>query len=226
VKYLIVNADDFGASRGINRAIGELCERGVVTSASLMVGMPAARHAAELAKRTPSLGVGLHAMLTDEDGTELVDFDDADRCSKAIERQIRLFTTQVGKLPTHLDSHRNVHRDPRLTPVFKEIAGRYRLPLREHSPVRYFSSFYGQWDDGESHPEHISIENLLRMLERELYDGVTELSCHPGYCGDDFQSSYDQEREVELHTLSDPKLRAFLRANRVQLVDFRHLRAA
>jgi len=40
------------------------------------------------------------------------------------------------------------------------------------------------------------------MLERELYDGITELSCHPGYSRDDFQSPYDQEREVEPCTLS------------------------
>ena len=226
MKYLIVNADDFGASRGINRAIVELCERGVVTSASLMIMMPAADEAAALARDMPRLGVGLHVALTDEDGVELVDFDDPERCGEAIAGQVRDFATRVGMLPTHLDSHRNVHRDPRLTPVFKEIAGRYGLPLREHCAARYFSNFYGQWDDGLMHPEWISIENLLRMLESELGDGVTELSCHPGYVGEDFRSSYDREREIEVQTLADPRLPAFLCANDVRLVNFRHLRNA
>ena len=45
VKYLIVNADDLGASRGINRAIFELHERGIVTSTSLMIRLPAAAEA-------------------------------------------------------------------------------------------------------------------------------------------------------------------------------------
>ena len=80
------------------------------------------------------------------------------------------------------------------------------MPLREHSPVRYFSSFYGQWD-GEPHPEQIGIDNLLRMLEIELGGGVLELSCHPGHTGNDFTSPYDGERELEVRTLSDPRLR-------------------
>jgi predicted glycoside hydrolase/deacetylase ChbG (UPF0249 family) len=220
VKFLIVNADDFGASVGINRAIVELHALGVVTSASLMITMPAAAEAVRLAKSAPRLGVGLHVTLTDENGSPLIDFDDAARCSDAIQEQVSLFSAHMGELPTHLDSHRNVHREPRLTPIFKEIANRYRLPLREHGVVRYFSNFYGQWDD-VSHPEQISVDNLLRMLQTALCDGVVELSCHPGYTGDDFASSYDGERELELHTLADPKLRAFFRANGVKLIDFR-----
>jgi len=49
-KYLIVNADDFGQSTGINRGIIEAHERGVVTSASLMVRWPAAIDAAQYAR--------------------------------------------------------------------------------------------------------------------------------------------------------------------------------
>ena len=219
MKYLIVNADDFGASRGINRAILELHELGVVTSTSLMMTMPAAADAVRTARRAPCLGVGLHATLTDEDGTELVDFDDAGLCTHAIQTQIDVFASCLGHLPTHLDTHQNVHRDARLAPIFKEIARRYELPLREHSPARYFSSFYGQWD-GDPHPEQIGIDNLLRMLEIELSDGILELSCHPGYTGDDFTSPYDSERELELRTLSDPRLREFLHARDVTLIDF------
>ncbi len=140
-------------------------------------------------------------------------------CAQAIQTQIDVFSSWFGHLPTHLDAHQNVHRDPRLAPIFKEFALRYELPLREHSPARYFSSFYGQWD-GEPHPEQIGIDNLLRMLEIELGGGVLELSCHPGYTGDDFTSPYDGERELELQTLSDPRLREFLRAHDVRLIDF------
>ena len=50
MRYLIINGDDFGASRGINRAIAELHQLGVLTSASLMIDMPAAKQAAELAQ--------------------------------------------------------------------------------------------------------------------------------------------------------------------------------
>lgn len=224
MKYLIVNGDDFGASLGINRAIAELHELGVLTSASLMMTMPAADNAVQLAKQAPRLGVGLHATLTTEEGVPLLDFDDAERCYEEIRRQVDAFYAQLGRLPTHIDAHQNVHRDARLTAVFQRIASRCRLPLREHSPARYLSKFYGQWD-GDSHPEQIGIRSLIRILETELSEGVTELSCHPGYMGPDFTSSYDGEREVELRTLSDPRLRDFFARNSIELITFGDLQS-
>ena len=59
-RYLIVNADDFGQSRGINRGITEAHEQGIVTSASLMVRWPAAPEAAAYARSHGSLSLGLH----------------------------------------------------------------------------------------------------------------------------------------------------------------------
>ena len=59
-RYLIVNADDFGQSPGVNRGVAAAHERGVVTSASLMVRWPAAAEAAEYARAHPELSVGLH----------------------------------------------------------------------------------------------------------------------------------------------------------------------
>src|SRR5207247_11145801 len=52
---LIVNADDFGQSAGVNRGIIEAHERGIVTSASLMVRWPAANEATAYARRHQSL---------------------------------------------------------------------------------------------------------------------------------------------------------------------------
>src|SRR5712692_5001656 len=59
-RALIVNADDFGQSFGVNRGIIEAHERGIVTSTSLMVRWPAAREAARYARTHPELSVGLH----------------------------------------------------------------------------------------------------------------------------------------------------------------------
>jgi len=220
VKYLIVNADDFGASRGINRAIVDLCEGGIVTSASLMIAMPATSEAVRFAERSSKMSIGLHVALTDENAEPLVDFNDPKRSAAVIARQIDIFCDRVGRLPSHLDSHQNVHRDERLLPLFLAAATRHSLPLREHSKARYFSSFYGQWD-GEPHPEQIGIENLLSMMRTEINDEFTELSCHPGYCGPDFVSPYDKEREIELQTLSDPRFLEFLRNNSIALTNFR-----
>lgn len=62
---LIVNADDFGLTSGVNRAIAELHNAGVVTSASLMACAAATEEAIELARSMPTLGVGCHIVLVD-----------------------------------------------------------------------------------------------------------------------------------------------------------------
>lgn len=62
---LIVNADDFGLTRGVNRAIAELHRAGVLTSATLMARAPATEDAIEIALATPSLAVGCHVVLID-----------------------------------------------------------------------------------------------------------------------------------------------------------------
>jgi hopanoid biosynthesis associated protein HpnK len=65
VSRLIVNADDFGLTSGVNRAIVELHRAGVLTSATLMARAAATEEAIELARATPSLGVGCHVVLVD-----------------------------------------------------------------------------------------------------------------------------------------------------------------
>ncbi|MCI0392035.1 MAG: ChbG/HpnK family deacetylase [Acidobacteria bacterium] len=64
MKKLIVNADDFGLTAGVNRAIIEGHTRGAITSATLMANMPAFDLAVRLAIDHPSLGVGLHFNIT------------------------------------------------------------------------------------------------------------------------------------------------------------------
>jgi hopanoid biosynthesis associated protein HpnK len=60
---LIVTADDFGRSQAINQAVVRAHREGILTSASLMVGEPAAEEALALARQHPRLGVGLHLTL-------------------------------------------------------------------------------------------------------------------------------------------------------------------
>ncbi len=219
MKCIVVNGDDLGASPGVNRGLAEVHRRGPLTSASLMVNMPASQEGARLARDLPGVSVGLHANLTDASGRPLVDLETGERCRAVLQQQIRTFWELMGRSPTHLDSHHNLHRNPRLLPYFLEAADRYGLPLREHSPVRYFSRFYGQWG-GETHLEQISVQGLIGLVETEISAGVTELSCHPGYYDPQLRSSYRMEREVELRTLCDPAVRAFLSARQIRLVNF------
>jgi predicted glycoside hydrolase/deacetylase ChbG (UPF0249 family) len=215
---LVINADDFGLSRGINRGIIEAHQRGVVTSASLMVDAPRCHEAVAMGRGCPRLGLGFHFVATDERGP-LYDLDDVELVRSILATQFERFVDAVGALPTHLDSHHDVHRDPRLLPYFLDLARRHGLPLRGHSPVRCLSKFYGQWG-GVSHPEQVSAANLVRMLKEEVGEGLTELICHPGYADPDFPSSYSAEREEELRALCDPAVRAALGEQGIVLIGF------
>jgi chitin disaccharide deacetylase len=219
VKCIVVNGDDLGISPGVNRGILEAHRRGPLTSASLMVNMPASQEGARLARDLPALSVGLHANLTDASGQPLVDLETGEECAAVLQQQLDAFQHLMSRLPTHLDSHHNVHRNPPLLLHFLELAARYGLPLREHSAVPYLSSFYGQWG-GKTHPEQISVQGLVRLLVAEVTDGVTEVSCHPGYCDPELRSSYRLEREVELRTLCDPAIQEFLSTHQIRVVNF------
>jgi chitin disaccharide deacetylase len=65
MKRLIVNADDFGLTRGVNRAIAACHQRGIVSSATLMATGACFEEAVELAGRMPRLSVGCHIVLVD-----------------------------------------------------------------------------------------------------------------------------------------------------------------
>ena len=220
-RFLIVNADDFGAGPLINRGIIESHARGIVTSTSLLVDFPGSEDAARLGRATPTLGVGLHVCLTSEGGHPLFDFDDAARCGSEVLRQFERFVALMDRLPTHLDTHHNVHRDARVLPHMLALATRHALPMREHSEARYFPDFFGQWD-GVTHPEQISTANLVDMLTA-MGRGITELGCHPGYIDPDFPTSYAVERELELQTLCDPAVRQFLSDADIRLITFSNI---
>lgn len=145
-RHLVVNADDFGISRGVNRGIVEAHRAGLVTGASLMANLPAAEDALTRAATCPALGLGLHLTLTagrplcppervptlvDADGTFFVLGGLLARLSLGkvhpddLQREL---TAQIewalrrGVRPDHLDSHHHVHVHPRVAPLVIALA--------------------------------------------------------------------------------------------------------
>jgi predicted glycoside hydrolase/deacetylase ChbG (UPF0249 family) len=139
-----------------------------------------------MAVRMPRLSVGLDCNLTHEGGPPVVDLDDTDAVAAELGSQLDRFRALLGRPPTHLDAHHNVHRREHLTPVFAAAADRLGIPLRDHSAVHHFGSFYAAWD-GETHPEQVSLSSLRTMLAG-FPEGVTKLCCHAGYLDPDFDS--------------------------------------
>ncbi len=219
-RVLIVNADDLGQSPAINRGVAEAADGGVVTSASLMVRWPHASEAARWAEHLPSFSLGLHVDMGEWAFREgewravygVVPEGDADAVSDELSRQLGLFLRLVGRPPTHLDSHQNVHRREPLRSLLLAAADRLGVPVRGMSTsVAYCGGFYGQWGNGQPMPEAITFDSLLALLDG-LEPGTTELGCHPAAAPVAIDSMYVDERVVELATLCDARLPAALSA--------------
>ena len=157
-RAVIVNADDFGQSAGINRGIVEAHERGIVTSASLMVRWPAASAAAAYARAQPRLSVGLHVDLGESIYRagewialyERVDRQDARAVEAEIRAQLALCRELLRRDPTHLDSHQHVHTEEPARSILDGIARELDVPLRHRSArLRHDGRFYGQTRTGE-----------------------------------------------------------------------------
>lgn len=100
---LIINADDFGLTSGVNRAIAELHRAGLVTSATLMAKAAATDEAIAIAHANPALGVGCHIVLVDGEPV-----------------------LPVAQLPTLVRSKQNRFRPSTASFVRRLIAGRVR----------------------------------------------------------------------------------------------------
>jgi predicted glycoside hydrolase/deacetylase ChbG (UPF0249 family) len=229
-RQLIVNADDFGFSAGINRGIIKAFEDGIVTSTSFMVRWPHSEGAALYARAHPLLSVGLHFDLGEwvhrggqrhalyEVGPE----GDAGAIQAEFDSQVAQFRRLIGRDPTHLDSHQHVHfQEPARSIV---IAGAQTLgvPLRHVTPTIHFcGEFYGQDSEGETLEKLLQVDYLVEIL-RGLPNGTTELMCHPGL-GDDIGSVYGTERTREVEILRDPRVPKVLEAERIKLCSFHDL---
>jgi chitin disaccharide deacetylase len=207
MKHVIVNADDFGASTGTNRGIVECHARGVLSSTSMMVTGAAVEEAVELSRAYPQLAVGLHWDVIGEDEREF-DLDDEGAVREEFAAQLQRFRELMGRPPTHIDSHRHLHLDDSVRELFGELAAPVGVPLRGDGRVRFVGNFYAQWEWGVTELEHVSVEALQQIIREEVREGWTELSCHPGYVTDDYLPMYRVEREAELRTLTDPRIRA------------------
>jgi len=143
VRRLIVNADDFGLTSGVNRAILEAHNRGIVTSATLMANSSAFSEAVTLSQSAPDLSVGCHVVLVDgspvsdpnslpsllgRDGKfhdSLTTFArlalqgklDADQIEMEVVSQIRK-VQGAGIVVSHLDTHKHTHMFP---PVLRAV---------------------------------------------------------------------------------------------------------
>jgi predicted glycoside hydrolase/deacetylase ChbG (UPF0249 family) len=203
-KFLIVNADDFGYSYGINKGIIEAHEKGIVTSTSVMVNAIAADEAKDLAKY-PDLSVGLHFELK-----EVVDVE------AELERQIEKFVTIVGRDPDHIDTHKRRTTDEGVKEVLEAYAKTHNIPVRNFN-AKHIGSFGINSNDG-------SVAQLKRSID-DATDKNNELMTHAGHSDEYLRgsSSYNDPREQELASICDPSIKQYIADRGLQLINWRQI---
>ena len=248
MRFLIVNADDFGFSRPINEGVCEAHQNGVVTDASLLVRSPYAQNALVLAKKA-GLPVGLHIdfvtsfaqpaapefgpngrllqeLFSREYHKKIRDVFTSDELIKVraeIRKQIENFREMAGRLPSHLDYHFGLHYLPDVMAIYLFVADEYRLPVRwgtQYAGKNPLVLAPARLCDSFRGVEDDGAGLFLNLLQGQ-WKGVLEILCHPGYfTPDGLPDAYNREREFELRTLTHPGLKAEIEGMGIRLVNY------
>lgn len=207
MKYLIVNADDFGYSYSVNRGIIEAHTQGIVTSTSVMVDSVAAHEAKELT-RLPNLSIGLHFELKEVENVQ-----------SEFARQFAKFVSLVGKVPDHLDSHKKHTTTPGIKEVLETSARNLKIPVRDFGYAKFIDLFFGLHSDGD-----VSVSQLKRAIDHAT-NKYNEIMCHVGYSDDYLRehSSYNNQREQELQSVCDPMIKKYIQSKGLELSNWKSL---
>lgn len=132
-RRLIVNADDFGFTRDVNRGIVEAHTNGILTATTLMATGDAFDHAVALAREHPSLDVGCHLVLVGQEPFPLTVPQlmvavtlGRIRIYDALAAQVRRIV-DAGLTPTHLDTHKHTHLLPQVLDAVARISGEFGI---------------------------------------------------------------------------------------------------
>lgn len=231
---LIVNADDFGLSKGVNYGIVESFKNGILTSTTMMMNAPAMDHAVELMKQS-GIPVGIHLVASmfkpltkvtsfvKSDGV----FDKAKFFDKAAvideaeletewRAQLELFIAKTGQKPTHIDSHHHAHMEEKSRTVIEKLAKEYQLQVRNLDTeygchVEFKHEFYGE-------------EATIEVVDQLTQTGdVIELMCHPAYIDNELieATSYAMKRKDELAVILSSKVKEVVARKKIELISYK-----
>jgi predicted glycoside hydrolase/deacetylase ChbG (UPF0249 family) len=236
LKYLIVNADDFGLTESVSRGIVEAIQRGIVVSTSAMICTPLGlrllmEHADQIRGRVgiqlqltqgtpcvqrewiPSL-LTAYGALADQRGE--LQAPRAEEIEIEWRAQVERFC-ETGLTPTHITAHQHVHKDPEAFMAYCRIALAFGVPARSCGPAmtRRLSSagvscpdaFVDGWPERRWTAEAL-ISGVEAALERSGEAETVEFACHPGYYDPELEgrSPLVESRLHELAALCDPHI--------------------
>lgn len=158
MKQLIVNADDFGLTEGVNNGIIKTFREGIVTSTSIMANGESFDHAVLLSKQYPLLSIGIHLVLVEEKPVLPPDEIPSLICEKDkfhknyktflfrflsgrikridVEKELRAQikkALKAGIQIAHLDSHQHLHIFPAILDIVLRLAQEYGMKWMRNS---------------------------------------------------------------------------------------------
>lgn len=239
---LIINADDFGYCPAINMGIVESYQQGILSSTTLMAGMPGFDQAVTLAKENPGLGVGVHLTLTCQkpvrnDVPSLVDEKGNFHNIKFYEGNFSIdrdelyneWKSQIDKViasgikPDHLDSHHHVHTVGHMSEIFEQLATEYNLPVRGNyhtsSRIKSANYFFSTFDSLGQTKEIWKPYDVHNLVEDVQTFGSVEAMCHPGYLDTEIieGSSLTTNRTYTMRELKDSRYKELFKEKSITL---------
>ena len=206
MKQLILNADDFGMTLGVNEGIIRAHREGILTSATLMANGEAFDDAVERARANIELGVGCHLVLvggkcvaTKDSVASLVDAGGNLPDSlplfvakissgiiriEEIERELR---AQIGRVraagiePTHLDTHKHTHAHPRVMEALGKVAKECGI-ARVRKPIE---NLRDSWETSQAGGQGVSMQILAAGAVRAIAPQFTAISRRYGLLSPD-----------------------------------------
>lgn len=242
MSLLIINADDFGYSTGVNYGIIHAYQRGILSSTTMMANMPGFDEGVKLAEENPNLGIGIHLALTCgsslrsdvpslvEDNGEFHNLSfyekdfviDTDELYKEWKEQIEKIISS-GIEPTHIDSHHHVNTIEPMTEVFIRLANEYNLPVRNNFKVpddikttQRFNTTFDLISLVKELWKPMELRNIIQ--ECKVFETV-EAMCHPGYVDNTLlnNSSLRNSRAITVSELQRSDYAETLEENGIQL---------
>lgn len=230
---VVINVDDFGMTPGINQAVFNLCDMGIVKSTSLFVNAPFAVQGLELIENL-DINCGLHLTLNMyepcSENCNIIDvFEKKMDIAKLqvmdiyyeFKAQLEKFTKLTGKLPTHLDTHYHLHiENPNVSEATIKLAKEFKLPVRgldeNYCEMLFCSEFVG------TNATIDFLENYLQgCIDSKL--SHVEIMSHAALLDEHLEkyTSLIEPRYAEYEVLSSKRLQSFLEKKDIQIINYR-----
>jgi len=211
MKYLIINADDFGYSKVFNPEILRLLKNGLISSTTVMIDQINDEQDTQVKKlielnQSHNISVGLH-----------LEFNDTNFLHE-IKRQHGKFISIFGFEPSHIDIHKPTYLN-NVADIITKYCNEKNLPYRNHKLNKTKAKLATKKE--ALNGTNMSLEELKSVIKNIKDDESCEILFHPGIYDPECKSSLNKQREDDVKKIEE--INPFLKENNIKLVSFNDL---